>query len=140
MPLCGRNWADSIRWMVSLTSSPNSCHPGIANQLRIECQQSIGRFRVAARSGLPLDERASAIQLPNGIDEGDELIRCRQLPRKFDLHIAPRLRNANPVILAKAIEQLDSLLEHAVPGVAVRVLELLILIELPFLKHGSGRV
>src|SRR5213078_1633160 len=40
----------------------NSCHPGIANQLRIECQQSIGRFRVAARSGLPLDEGASAIQ------------------------------------------------------------------------------
>src|SRR5207245_7457445 len=74
------------------------------------------------------------------IDEGDELIRCRQLPRKFDLQIAPRLRNANPVILAEAIEQLDSLLEHAVPGVAVRVLELLILIELPFLKHGSGCV
>src|SRR2546427_2582066 len=167
MPLCGRNWADSIRWMVSLTSSPNSwrcssvivvrryctstsrlrtknhhrhicnsCHPGIANQLRIECQQSIGRFRVAARSGLPLDEGASAIQLPNGIDEGDELIRCRQLPRKFDLQIAPRLRNANPVILAEAVEQLNALFEHAIPRVAMRVLKFLILTELPFLKQG----
>src|SRR5207247_7601656 len=27
--------------------------------------------------------------------------------------------------------------EHAIPGIAVRVLELLILIELPFLKQGS---
>jgi len=166
MPLCGRNWADSIRWIVSLTSSPNSwrCSSVIvvrryctstsrlrtkttiatseipiiqANQLRIECQQSIGRFRVAARSGLPLDEGASAIQLPNGIDEGDELIRCRQLPRKFDLQIAPRLRNANPIILAEAVEQLNALFEHAIPRIAMRVLELLILTELPFLKQGS---
>src|SRR5207253_103172 len=106
----------------------------------IECQQSIGRFRVAARSGLPLDEGASAIQLPNGIDEGDELVRCRQLPRKFDLQIAPRLRNANPVILAEAVEQLNALFEHAIPGIAMRVLELLILTEIPFLKQGSRRV
>src|SRR5205807_757357 len=118
----------------------NSCHPGIANQLRIECQQSIGRFRVAARSGLPLDEGASAIQLPNGIDEGHELVLAGNRSCKLDLQVAAGLADANPVILAETIEQLDSLLEHAVPGVAVRVLELLILKELPFLKHGSGCV
>src|SRR5436305_1531803 len=38
------------------------------------------------------------------------------------------------------LEQLDGLLEHAIPGIAMRVLELLILIELPFLKQGRRRV
>src|SRR5438477_10343137 len=45
--------------------------------------------------------------------------------------------NANAIILAEAVEQLNALFEHAIPRIAMRVLELLILTELPFLKQGS---
>src|SRR5207247_4200051 len=110
------------------------------NQLRIECQQSIGLFRVAARSGLPLDEGASAIQLPNGIDEGDELVLAGKRPYKLDLQVAAGLANAHAIVLTEAVEQLNALLEHAIPAIAMRVFQLLILIELPFLKQGSRRV
>src|SRR5437870_7919193 len=45
--------------------------------------------------------------------------------------------NANAIILAEAVEQLNALFEHAIPRIAMRILELLILIELPLLKQGS---
>jgi hypothetical protein len=48
--------------------------------------------------------------------------------------------NADAIVLAEAVEQLNALLEHAIPGIAMRVLELLILIKLPFLKQGDRRV
>src|SRR5438552_3603615 len=58
-------------------------------------------------------------------------------PYKRDLQLAVGLANANPLLLAEPFEQLNALLEHAIPCVAMRVFELLILIELPFLKQGS---
>src|SRR5207244_10350022 len=48
--------------------------------------------------------------------------------------------NANAILLTEPFEQLNALLEHAIPSVAMRVFELLILIQLPFLKQGSRRV
>src|SRR5207249_11030676 len=54
--------------------------------------------------------------------------------------IAARLANAHAIVLPEAIEQLNALLEHAVPGIPMRVLELLIVTELPFLKQHSSRV
>ena len=44
------------------------------------------------------------------------------------LQIAAGLANANAIVLAEAVEQLNALLEHAIPGIAMRVLELLILV------------
>ena len=64
----------------------------------------------------------------------------RELLHKFDLQIPAGLANADPILLAEALEQLDALLEHAVPGIAMRVLQWLTPIERPFLKQGSGRI
>ena len=66
-------------------------HPGIADQLRIERKQTLRLFRVAGRSGLPLDQAAGAVQLPDGIDVGDEVILFRNGPRELDLQVASRL-------------------------------------------------
>src|SRR5438876_20226 len=56
---------------------------------------------------------------------------------RLDLQIAARLADAHAILLTEAVKQLNALLEHAVPSIAMRVLELLILTELPFLKQGS---
>src|SRR5438876_4072773 len=44
--------------------------PGVANQLRIQSQQSIRFLCVAAGSGLPLDQGAGAVQLSDRVDVG----------------------------------------------------------------------
>src|SRR3989442_10655521 len=50
------------------------------------------------------------------------------------------MANAHAILLAEAVEQLNALLEHAIPAIAMRELQLLILIECPLLKQGSRRV
>src|SRR5207237_6369311 len=79
-------------------------------------------------------------QSPEGIDVRHELVLAGKRSYKLDLQVAPGLANAHAILLAEAVEQLNALLEHAVPAVAMRVFELLILTELPFLKQGSRRV
>src|SRR5439155_19252959 len=95
---------------------------------------------IAAGSGLPFEQAAAIVQPSDGIDVGHELVLAGKRPHKLDLQIAAGLANAHAIFLAEAVEQLDALLEHAIPGIAMRVLELLILIELPFLKQGSRRI
>src|SRR3989442_11901078 len=50
------------------------------------------------------------------------------------------MANAHAILLAEAVEQLNALLEHAIPAIAMRELQLLILIQCPLLKQGSRRV
>jgi len=50
------------------------------------------------------------------------------------------LTNADAVILAEAVEQHDALLQHAVPAVAVRVVQVLVLVGSPFAEQGGGSV
>ena len=58
----------------------------------------------------------------------------------FDLQIATRLADANAIVLAEAGEQHDALLEHAVPGVIVREVQLLTFRGGPFAKHRVAGV
>src|SRR5437016_5360289 len=102
-------------------------HPGVANQLRIQSQQSIRFLCVAAGSGLPLDQGARAVQRSDRVDVGYEVILVGNRPPELDLQVAARLANADAVVLAEPLEELDSLLQHAVPGISVRVLQALVL-------------
>src|SRR5205807_7371383 len=88
-------------------------------------------------SGLPFEQAAATVQPSDGIDVRHEFVLVRKWPYKLNLQIAAGLANANAILLAEAVEQLNALLEHAIPAVAMRVFELLILTELPFLKQGS---
>jgi hypothetical protein len=54
--------------------------PGIANQLRIKREQPDGRLRRPAGGALPVRDTSDAIQLADGIDIGNKLIRVRQVP------------------------------------------------------------
>src|SRR5205807_7769735 len=91
-------------------------------------------------SGLPFEQAAATVQPSDGIDVRHEFVLVRKWPYKLDLQVAAGLANADAILLAEAVEQLNALLEHAVPAVAMRVFELLILTEFPFLKQGSRRV
>src|SRR5439155_11730711 len=95
---------------------------------------------VAAGSGLPLDQAARAVQRSDRVDVGYEVILFRNCPGELDLQVAARLANADAVVLAEPLEELNPLLQHAVPGISVRVLQALVLASRPFAKQDSCRV
>src|SRR5258707_1854596 len=70
----------------------DTCDPGIANQLRIQGQQSGRLFRIAAGGGLPLDEAAGAVELSDGIDVGHEGVLPGYWVVELDLQVSPRLK------------------------------------------------
>src|SRR5437660_7588717 len=78
-------------------------HPGVANQLRIQSQQSILFLCVAAGSGLPLDQAACPVQLSDRVDVGYEVILFRHCPRELELQVAAALANADAVVLAEPL-------------------------------------
>src|SRR5207244_11890160 len=86
------------------------------------------------------EKAATIIELSHGIYVGDEVVAARERPRELDLHVPPGLANADTVFLTEAIEQLNPLLQHAVPAVPVRVVQWLILIDGPLAVESSGRV
>jgi hypothetical protein len=49
-------------------------HPGIANQLWIQCQHPLRLFLVAAGSGLPLNQARCSVQVPNRVDISYEVM------------------------------------------------------------------
>src|SRR5439155_15467393 len=95
---------------------------------------------VAAGSGLPLDQAARAVQRSDRVDVGYEVILFRNCPGELDLQVAARLANADAVVLAEPLEELDSLLQHAVPGISVRVLQALVLAWSPLAEQNGRRV
>ena len=77
--------------------------------------------------------------MSDGVDVGDEVIALRERPCELDLQVLLGLANADTVVLGEALEQLDALLQHAVPRSAVRILELAVLVGGPFAEqHGCG--
>src|SRR2546427_2621920 len=114
--------------------------PGVANQLRIQSQQSIRFLCVAAGSGLPLDQAACPVQLSDRVDVGYEVILFGDWSHELDLQVAARLANADAVVLAEPLEELDSLLQHAVPGITLRVLQASVLASRPLAEQDGRRV
>src|SRR2546430_2679318 len=115
-------------------------HPGVANQLRIQSQQSIRFLCVAAGSGLPLDQGAGAVQLSDRVDVGYEIVRLGKCPGELDLQVAAWLANADAVVLAEPVQELNPLLQDAVPGISVRVLQALVLAWSPLAEQNGRRV
>ena len=118
----------------------NACHPGIANQLWVEGQQATRFLGVAAGGGLPLEQRTHAIQVPDSIDVGHEVIGFRDRSGELDLQVAPGLANPDAVVLAETLQQLNPLLQHPVPGIAFGILQTLVLTGRPLTKQDGGRV
>jgi hypothetical protein len=86
------------------------------------------------------DQTTRVVDVSDGVDVSDEVIFLGHRSNEFDLQVAAGLPNTNAIILAKAIQELNALLQHAVPGVAVRVLQALVLASSPFTEQDRSRV
>jgi hypothetical protein len=89
----------------------NSADPGVANELRIEREQSLGLFGITARDGLPIDDTGHAIEFSESINVGNEFIVPGKRSKHLDLQILPRPGNVNPIVLSKLLEQMNSLMD-----------------------------
>ena len=96
----------------------NSCHPRIADQLRIERQQPRGCFGITAGGRFPVHQATRAIEFTDGVDVGDKLVAVGQVPNHLELQIFLRLRNANPIVPRKAFEEMHTLVEQAIPALS----------------------
>src|SRR5450759_787598 len=74
-------------------------HPGITNQLRVECRNAVRLLWIAGGAGLPLQHTGSAVQLADRIDEGDKAAARTQRASESDLLMAVRLVNLNAPVL-----------------------------------------
>src|SRR5713226_7488944 len=63
----------------------NPTDPGIADELRIERKQSLGLHRISTGCCFPVNQAVLAIDLPEGIQIGNEFASSRQCPEDFDL-------------------------------------------------------
>ena len=115
-------------------------HPGIANQLRIQSRNAVRLLGIAGGGGLPLQHTGCAVQFADGIDEGDKAVAGTQRAGESDLLMALRLVNLDAAVLDEALEQLNALLEHVVPGVVARVDQLQLLTRCPLLKQDCRRI
>src|SRR5438477_7881172 len=104
----------------------NTCNPGIANQLRIKRQQPFRFFWIAAGSGFPFEQATLPIEFADCINVGHELVLSANRQNKFDLQVASRLADADAIILTETFQQLNALLQHSIPTVILRVLQILL--------------
>src|SRR6266581_2597169 len=100
--------------------------PGIADQLRIQRQQPLRFFWIAAGSGFPFEKATPAIEFADCINVGHELVVSANRQDEFHLQVAPRLPDANAVFLTETLQQLNALLQHSIPTVILRVLQILL--------------
>src|SRR5712691_12736551 len=117
----------------------NPADPRITDELRIERKQPLRLHRIATGCRLPVNQAVLAIDLPEGIKIGNEFAPSRQCPKQLDLQIPLRIANPNAIIPRKCFEQMDPLVEEAVPGFSFAVLKWSIAVCFPFLeKHRSA--
>src|ERR1700722_13804947 len=117
----------------------DTCEPGIADQLRVESQQPCRLLQVAAGGGLPFQQAASAVQFTDGVHVGYKVVLAGQGFAEFDLQVAARLTDANPIVLGKAVEQLHARLQHAIPAIALGIVNAAVPMDDPFpVEHSGG--
>src|SRR2546423_2349398 len=66
----------------------DACHPGIANQLRIERQQPFWFFWIAAGGGFPFEQTPLPIEFADCIDVGHKLVLPANRHKELDLQVA----------------------------------------------------
>ena len=113
-------------------------HPGVANQLWIQSSNAVRLLGIAGGGGLPLQHTRCAVQFADRIDEGDKTIVGTQCAGESDLLMTLWLMNPDPPILDEALEQLNTLPEHMVPGVRSGVSQFQFLTRHPLLKQHRG--
>src|ERR1019366_426088 len=76
----------------------------------------------------------------NSVNVSDKTVAGGQGPIELNLLGRTRAPNANAAVLSEALEQLDALLQHPVPGVVARVGQTHVPTYAPLLEQHSRRV
>jgi|SRR4029077_78286 len=109
----------------------------------MSCGSSISRpwfFGIPTGCGFPLQEAGDAVETPDRVHVGNEVVSSVERPCELDLQVLQGLANTNAVVLCKALEKLDPLLQHAIPGFAIGVLERTVPVKSPFCEQHGCRV
>jgi hypothetical protein len=117
----------------------DSGHPGVADELRIERQETLGLFRIARSGRFPIDA-FRPVQLANRIDVRYKLASARKSTRELGLEIPLRVSDSHTIVLGESFEQANALVIQPVPGIVLGILEGGILMFLPCLKERGGRI
>src|SRR6516162_1788561 len=118
----------------------NPGDPRIADELRIERKQARRRFRVSAGCRLPVDEAAHPINFTDRVEVGNELAAARKPAKLLYLEILMRVGNSDAIVLSKPFEQMDSLVQQAIPSLALPVIKSRIAIGRPLTKQRCSAV
>ena len=95
--------------------------------------------RAAMLFGRAFEQAASAIQFPDRIHEGHEVVLAGQGLCELNLQVAPGLADANPIVLGESLEQLHTRLQHAIPAVALGIVETAVPVSCPLpVEHRGG--
>src|SRR4051812_48859594 len=111
------NFDDSFADKNDLRNVRDSGNPRVADQLRIERQETLRFFRVAAGRRLPFEQARLTVQLADSVDIGHEVVLAGDESRELDLQVAAGLGDANAVVLNEALEELNALPQHVIPAV-----------------------
>src|ERR1700680_1031985 len=112
----------------------DAADPGVADQLRVERQQTFRLLGVPAGSGLPVDQATRPVEGADGNDICDELVAIRERSNELHLQVLARRADANAILLSQLLKEVDSLVCHPVPGVTLAIFEWSIAIGPPFLE------
>jgi len=86
-------------------------------------------------------ENASlAVEFAQGVDVGDEFIVFGKFPSQLHLQIALWIVNPDAIILGESFEQVDSLVNEAIPGFAFLVFKWSVPERAPFLEECRSAV
>ena len=75
-----------------------------------------------------------AIDLPSGVDVGDELVSIGECSGRFQLKVLLGMSNPNPVILCELVKQVDALMKQLVPGIAFSIFKWQFALSAPFFE------
>src|ERR1051326_8347622 len=93
------NFNQALAHEYNLRDFADTGDPGIADQLRIEPEQSFGLLGISSSGGFPLQPPWPRVERAKGIDVGDEVVLVREAPRELDLLILPRFGHSDALIL-----------------------------------------
>ena len=91
-------------------------------------------FGIAARRGFPIDETLRTVEFAEGVDISDEFVVAGKAANHLHLQVLLRTANLDAIILCKSLEQMDTLVNQAIPGFSFLVLEGSVTKSAPFLE------
>src|SRR5207253_5826575 len=118
----------------------NSADPRIADELRVERKQAFRCLRVTAGRRLPIDQARYAVDFADGVEVSNKFAASRENPVFLYLQIPMGIVNTYAIVPRKCFEQMDPLMQQAIPGFSFLVLKGRVAIGSPLLKERGSAI